>query len=126
MDFWLFIQIALVAFFVLVPVTVLAFLLWIKRVIDENRDLAKKELEMWSDEEGAFGRCDVCTEPIRKGFQFCPVCHKKLGNRCPSCHRFLQIKWTKCPYCGDDYTVETVSGKTEDFSTRPTSAGRSK
>lgn len=88
MDLWLLVQIGIVIFFTLVPIAVVMFLLWIKRVVDENRELAKKELELWSGDTDEYGRCEACSEPIRKGFLYCPVCHKKLGNKCPGCHRF--------------------------------------
>jgi len=103
MDLWLAIQIGIILFFIFVPISVILFFLWLKRLIDENRELQRKELEVWSGENTRFGACPACGEQIRSGFQFCPVCHKKLANRCKECRRFLEIKWTKCPYCGTDH-----------------------
>lgn len=103
MNLWLAIQIGIILFFIFVPIAVILFFIWLKRLFDENRDLQRKELEVWSGENTRFGVCPVCNEQIRSGFQFCPVCHKKLANRCKSCRRFLEIRWTKCPYCGEDH-----------------------
>lgn len=106
MDLWILIQIGIFAILIIVPIGMIVIILWIKRIIDENRELAQREIELWSNDSSEYGTCEACKEPIRRGFLFCPVCHKKLGNKCPTCDRFLHIKWTKCPYCGEAYGVE--------------------
>ena len=103
MDYWALIQIAIIVFFLAVPLGLLGVFIWLKRVFDENRELQRKELAMMAGDDTRFGDCPACNEPIRSGFQYCPVCRKKLANRCRSCRRFLDLRWTMCPYCGEDY-----------------------
>lgn len=108
MDIFKIIQIIGVIILIGVPVGTIWFVLWVKQLIDEGRKIAKLELEIMAKQGSVYGNCSACGEQIQKGFQFCPTCHKKLANRCRQCRRFLDVSWTMCPFCGEDYGKDSA------------------
>lgn len=44
--------------------------------------------------------CPDCRQKIQTDFIYCPNCCTRLKRQCDRCHRVLNLRWGKCPYCG--------------------------
>lgn len=49
--------------------------------------------------------CGHCHEMIPKGLAVCPKCKGALLSDCDTCHKPFSVFATKCPHCGQDYSV---------------------
>lgn len=91
-------SVALVIIFNL-PGLLLYFLLRPRETLADGyeRELAEEALLQDIEEKHA---CPECQQKIQPDFLYCPNCYTRLKRQCEQCRRVLNLRWTKCPYCG--------------------------
>ena len=47
-------------------------------------------------------KCISCSQPINKGFVFCPYCGAKQIKECPNCGTIVKEDFKFCPNCGKE------------------------
>ncbi len=97
----LFAQLLSVALVVIfsVPGLLLYFLLRPRETLAEGyeRELAEEAFLQDIEEKQA---CPECHQKIQSDFLYCPNCYSRLKRQCENCRKILNLRWTKCPYCG--------------------------
>lgn len=88
------------------PGLVLYLLLRPRETISEayERTLEEESLLQEIEEQGA---CPKCKGRVEDDFLLCPNCRTRLKKVCPSCGRFLHLKWGVCPFCARDVAPVT-------------------
>jgi hypothetical protein len=66
----------------------------------------------WKTGTEALALCMICGGEYEPGTQECPDCKVSLSvvRRCPSCHRIVSAKHTRCVYCRFSFTHELPEG----------------
>jgi len=44
--------------------------------------------------------CPACSQVLKSGYTFCPLCGTSLLPTCPNCGRSVESGWANCPQCG--------------------------
>src|SRR5512141_2002356 len=81
------------------PGLLLYFLLRPRETLAEGYERELAEEAMLQDIEDKQA-CPECHQKIQPDFIVCPNCYSRLKRQCDNCHRILNLRWTKCPYCG--------------------------
>ncbi len=53
--------------------------------------------------------CSQCDQPLMPGYSFCPHCGIRLKPVCQSCHKFIDLNWVACAFCGWKFSSNTPS-----------------
>jgi hypothetical protein len=53
--------------------------------------------------------CPDCSTPVDPGWLACPACRCRLAHACRSCGRTMELDWTVCAWCGNEFGRPVVS-----------------
>lgn len=68
----------------------------------------KSSTDEWKSGTEALGLCTICGGEYSPTTKVCPDCNVSLSlvRRCPSCHRIVSAKHTKCVHCRTAFTED--------------------
>ena len=101
----IFSTLLVVLFFV--PGVLLYMILRPKATLDEIYQRSLEEEYLLQDLE-ELPLCPGCQHYVEDDFVLCPHCHAQLREPCAHCARMVDLRWARCPYCGDARNAPTV------------------
>ncbi len=90
-----------------VPGLLLYFLLRPRETLSDYYERELAEEAMLQDIEDKQV-CPECHQKIQQDFIYCPNCYTRLKRQCEQCRHILNLRWTKCPYCGTNVSAVSM------------------
>lgn len=94
-----FSTVLVVLFFV--PGVLLYLILRPKETLDAAFQRSLEEEYLLQDLE-ELPVCRTCQHYVEDDFMLCPHCQTKLRDGCTACGRLIDLRWSICPYCGEE------------------------